>query len=65
MDLATGKVAQKIGTNTADDLRISSSAVGQEGPTYSPDGKSLWLGQATGYTKFTVNADAPWPTRSP
>ncbi|MER5918455.1 phosphoesterase, partial [Streptomyces sp. NPDC001982] len=57
MDLSTGKVAQKIGTNAADNLRISSSAVGQEGPTYSPDGKSLWLGQATGYTKFTVNAD--------
>ncbi|WP_030186050.1 alkaline phosphatase family protein [Streptomyces sp. NRRL S-813] len=57
MDLSTGKVAQKIGTNAVDNLRISSSAVGQEGPTYSPDGKSLWLGQATGYTKFTVNAD--------
>ncbi|MFF3468603.1 alkaline phosphatase family protein [Streptomyces sp. NPDC001984] len=57
MDLSTGKVAQKIGTNAADNLRISSSAVGQEGPTYSPDGTSLWLGQATGYTKFTVNAD--------
>ncbi|WP_373297196.1 YncE family protein, partial [Streptomyces brasiliensis] len=56
-DLSTGKVVQKIGTNAADNLRISSSAVGQEGPTYSPDGTSLWLGQATGYTKFTVNAD--------
>ncbi|MFJ6086177.1 alkaline phosphatase family protein [Streptomyces sp. NPDC092369] len=57
MDLATGQVKQKIGTNAADDLRISSGAVGQEGPTYSPDGKQLWLGQANGYTKFTVNAD--------
>ncbi|MFE1839363.1 bifunctional YncE family protein/alkaline phosphatase family protein [Streptomyces sviceus] len=57
MDLATGRVKQKIGANAADDLRISSSAVGQEGPAYSPDGKYLWLGQATGYTKFTVTAD--------
>ncbi|MFD4504063.1 alkaline phosphatase family protein [Streptomyces sp. NPDC058457] len=57
VDLATGQVKQKIGTNAADDLRISSGAVGQEGPTYSPDGKQLWLGQANGYTKFTVNAD--------
>jgi YVTN family beta-propeller protein len=57
MDLKTGQVAQKIGTNAKDDLRISSSAIGQEGPTYSPDGKQLWLGQANGYTKFTVNAD--------
>jgi YVTN family beta-propeller protein len=57
MDLTTGQVKQKIGTSTADDLRISSGAVGQEGPAYSPDGKQLWLGQANGYTKFTVNAD--------
>ncbi|MEW2401882.1 bifunctional YncE family protein/alkaline phosphatase family protein [Streptomyces sp. NPDC046862] len=57
MDLATGQVKQKVGTNAADDLRISSGSVGQEGPTYSPDGKQLWLGQSDGYTKFTVNAD--------
>ncbi|WOX10276.1 alkaline phosphatase family protein [Streptomyces sp. N50] len=57
MDLATGQVEQKIGTNAADGLRITSAAVGQEGPTYSPDGKQLWLGQANGYTKFTVAAD--------
>jgi YVTN family beta-propeller protein len=31
--------------------------VGQEGPTYSPDGSQLWLGQADGYRKFTVNPD--------
>ncbi|WP_405730600.1 phosphoesterase [Streptomyces sp. NBC_01537] len=57
MDLTTGQVKQKVGTNATDDLRISSGSVGQEGPTYSPDGKQLWLGQADGYTKFTVNAD--------
>ncbi|MEW1774726.1 bifunctional YncE family protein/alkaline phosphatase family protein [Streptomyces sp. NPDC086777] len=57
VDLATGQVTQKIGTNAADDLRIGSGAVGQEGPTYSPDGKQLWLGQANGYTRFTVAAD--------
>ncbi|MGW7253516.1 alkaline phosphatase family protein [Streptomyces sp. NPDC054834] len=57
MDLGTGQVKQKVGTNKADDLRISSGSVGQEGPTYSPDGSQLWLGQSDGYTKFTVNAD--------
>ncbi|MYS88642.1 MULTISPECIES: bifunctional YncE family protein/alkaline phosphatase family protein [Streptomyces] len=57
VDLATGRIKQRVGTNAADDLRISSGSVGQEGPTYSPDGKQLWLGQADGYTKFTVNAD--------
>ncbi|HEX6454040.1 MAG TPA: bifunctional YncE family protein/alkaline phosphatase family protein [Trebonia sp.] len=31
--------------------------VGQEGPTYSPDGTQLWVAQSTGFTKFTVNAD--------
>ncbi|MGX1475335.1 UNVERIFIED_CONTAM: YVTN family beta-propeller protein [Streptomyces canus] len=62
MDLATGQVRQKIGANAADDLRIGSGAVGQEGPTYSPDGKQLWLGQANGYTKFTVNADGTLST---
>ncbi|MEU0424812.1 phosphoesterase [Streptomyces canus] len=62
MDLATGQVKQKIGANAADDLRIGSAAIGQEGPTYSPDGKQLWLGQANGYTKFTVNADGTLST---
>lgn len=57
LDRASGQVKQKVGTNAADDLRIKTGSVGQEGPTYSPDGKQLWLGQADGYTKFTVNAD--------
>jgi len=57
IDLTTGTVKQKIGTNAADTLKIKSASVGQEGPTYSPDGKQLWLGQSDGYTKFDVNAD--------
>ncbi|MFF4759184.1 alkaline phosphatase family protein [Streptomyces sp. NPDC001292] len=57
MDLKTGQVKQRVGTASNDDLRIKSNAVGQEGPTYSPDGSQLWLGQADGYTKFTVNPD--------
>ncbi|MEU6217685.1 bifunctional YncE family protein/alkaline phosphatase family protein [Streptomyces sp. NPDC047022] len=57
MDLGTGQVKQRVGTNSKDDLRIKSGAVGQEGPTYSPDGSQLWLGQSDGYTKFTVNPD--------
>lgn len=57
VDLKTGRIKQRVGTNAADDLRISSNAVGQEGPTYSPDGKQLWLGQLDGYTRFTVTED--------
>ncbi|HEX4258989.1 MAG TPA: phosphoesterase, partial [Streptosporangiaceae bacterium] len=33
------------------------SDVGQANPTYSPDGKQLWVGRNDGYTKFTVNPD--------
>jgi YVTN family beta-propeller protein len=33
------------------------SDVGQESPTYSPDGTQLWVGRNNGYTKFTVAAD--------
>ncbi|MFC1440585.1 bifunctional YncE family protein/alkaline phosphatase family protein [Streptacidiphilus sp. N1-10] len=57
VDLKTGQVKQRIGSAAADDLHISSSSVGQEGPTYSPDGTQLWLGQTDGYTRFTVNPD--------
>jgi len=57
VDLKSWKVQQLIGNNAAADLKIPGNDVGQEGPTYSPDGKSLWLGQSDGYRTFTVNAD--------
>ena len=57
VDLKSWKVQQLVGNNTAADLRISGNDVGQEGPTYSPDGSQLWLGQTDGYRKFTVNPD--------
>ncbi|MFD7897182.1 alkaline phosphatase family protein [Streptomyces sp. NPDC059743] len=57
IDLKNYKLQQVIGSGAGADLKISGSDVGQEGPTYSPDGKQLWLGRADGYTKFTVNPD--------
>jgi hypothetical protein len=57
VNLKTGQVQQRVGTAATDDLRIGSSAVGQEAPTYSPDGSQLWLGQVDGYLRFTVQAD--------
>ncbi|MFE4520093.1 alkaline phosphatase family protein, partial [Kitasatospora sp. NPDC056783] len=57
VDLKTGKVQQRVGSNKADELRIPSGSVGQESPVYSPDGKQLWLGQLDGYTRFTVKPD--------
>jgi YVTN family beta-propeller protein len=57
VDLKNWKVQQLVGSSASADLRISGNDVGQEGPTYSPDGSQLWLGQTDGYTKFTVNSD--------
>src|SRR3954452_8738379 len=57
VDVKSWKVQQLIGNNAAANLRITGNDVGQEGPTYSPDGSQLWLGQADGYRKFTVNPD--------
>ncbi|WP_432862234.1 bifunctional YncE family protein/alkaline phosphatase family protein [Microbispora rosea] len=57
VDLKNWKVQQVVGNNAAANLRITDNLVGQEGPTYSPDGSQLWLGRADGFTKFTVNPD--------
>ncbi|MGW1399242.1 alkaline phosphatase family protein [Streptomyces sp. NPDC002405] len=57
VDLKNWKVQQLVGNNASANPRISGNDVGQEGPTYSPDGSQLWLGQADGYTRFTVNPD--------
>ncbi|MDH6622547.1 YVTN family beta-propeller protein [Streptomyces sp. LBL] len=56
-DLKTWKVQQLVGSSASSSPRISGNSVGQEGPTYSPDGSQLWLGQTDGYTRFTVNPD--------
>ncbi|MGW6281235.1 bifunctional YncE family protein/alkaline phosphatase family protein [Kribbella sp. NPDC055071] len=57
VDLKNWKVQQYVGNNAAADLRIPGNDIGQEGPTYSPDGSQLWLGQTDGYRRFTVNPD--------
>ncbi|MFC9623497.1 alkaline phosphatase family protein [Streptomyces sp. NPDC056930] len=57
VDLKSWKVQQLVSNAASSTPRISSNSVGQEGPTYSPDGSQLWLGQTDGYTRFTVNAD--------
>ncbi|POX52527.1 phosphoesterase [Streptomyces sp. Ru71] len=57
VDLKNYQVQQVVGTAAASTPRLKSNSVGQEGPTYSPDGKQLWLGQTDGYTRFTVNPD--------
>ncbi|MGN6127214.1 MAG: alkaline phosphatase family protein [Humibacter sp.] len=38
-------------------LKISDGTVGQEGPTFSPDGKFVFVGVATGIIRYPFNAD--------
>src|SRR5258708_3799286 len=64
VDVKNWKVQQLVGNNASANLRISGNDVGQEGPTYSPDGSQLWLGQNGGLTP--LNGDPagtlPHPT---
>jgi YVTN family beta-propeller protein len=57
VDLKNWTVQQLVGNSSAANLRISDNSVGQAGPTYSPDGSTLWVPQAGGYARFPVNAD--------
>ncbi len=57
VDLHSYKVIQQAGTATNADLHIDSNNVGQEGPTYSPDGSTLWMPQINGFDRFPVNSD--------
>ncbi|HEX9336832.1 MAG TPA: phosphoesterase, partial [Pseudonocardiaceae bacterium] len=57
VDLKNWKVQQLVGDSASADLKISGNDVGQAGPSYSPDGKTLWMAQTDGYRKFTVNPD--------
>jgi YVTN family beta-propeller protein len=57
VDLKNWQVRQVVGNSASADLKISGNDVGQEGPSYSPDGKTLWMAQTDGYTRFTVHPD--------
>src|SRR5919198_5732803 len=56
-DLSSYKLIWTAGTASGVSQRLSNNTVGQEGPTYSPDGKFLWLPQQDALTRFPVNAD--------
>lgn len=57
VDLKKWTVQQLVGSAASSTPRLGGNEVGQEGPTYSPDGSQLWLGQTDGYTRFTVGPD--------
>jgi hypothetical protein len=57
VNLKNWTVQQLVGNSSTANLRISGNDVGQQGPTYSPDGSALWVPQTNGYARFPVNAD--------
>jgi YVTN family beta-propeller protein len=57
VNLKNWTVQQLVGTSSLANLKISGNDVGQQGPTYSPDGSTLWVPQTNGYSRFPVNAD--------
>ena len=56
-DLQSYRLVYTVGSATFVNQKLADGSVGQGGPTWSPDGKVLWLPQATGLTRFPVNAD--------
>ncbi|WP_426243812.1 alkaline phosphatase family protein [Nocardioides sp. LHG3406-4] len=56
-DLSTYRLIWRVGTAAGVNQRLTDASVGQEGPTYSPDGKFLWLPQKNGLTRFPVSPD--------
>ena len=56
-DLASYQLIWRGGTAAGVNMRLSDNTVGQESPLYSPDGKFLFMPNATGITRFPVNVD--------
>jgi YVTN family beta-propeller protein len=56
-DLSGYKEIWSVGTAAGVNQRFSNGTVGQEGPTYAPDSRSLWVPEQDAVSKFPVNAD--------
>ncbi len=56
-DLSSYKLVWTVGTASSVNQRFTNGTVGQEGPTYSPDGNYLWVPEQTGLARFPVNGD--------
>src|SRR5215467_13221926 len=50
-DLSSYKPIWTVGSAAAVNQKLTDGTVGQEGPTYSPDGKFLWLPEQNGLTR--------------
>src|SRR5215475_3245897 len=67
-DLSSYKLIWTVGSAAGSvNQTLSDGTVGQVGPTYSPDGKFLWLPEQDALTRFPVNPDGTLgtPTRFP
>jgi YVTN family beta-propeller protein len=66
-DLSSYKLIWTVGSASGVNQTLSDGTVGQEGPTYSPDGKFLWLPEKDAVSRFPVNPDGTLgaPTRFP
>jgi YVTN family beta-propeller protein len=56
-DLSSYKLIWTVGTASGVNQKLTDATVGQEGPTYSPDGRFLWLAEQNSLTRFAVNAN--------
>ena len=56
-DLSSYRLIWTVGSASAVNQKLTDGSVGQVGPTYSPDGKFLWLPEQNGLSRFPVNAD--------
>lgn len=56
-DLSSYRLVWRVGTASGVDQRWTDGSVGQEAPTFSPDGRVLWVSQKDAVTRFPVNAD--------
>jgi YVTN family beta-propeller protein len=66
-DLSTYKLIWTVGTASGVNQTLADGTVGQEDPTYSPDGKFLWLPEQDALSRFPVKPDGTLgtPTRFP
>jgi YVTN family beta-propeller protein len=56
-DLSSYKLIWTVATVSGANQQLSDGTVGQEGPTYSPDGSFLWLPEQNALSRFPVKAD--------
>jgi YVTN family beta-propeller protein len=58
MDVSSGEIVQQVGTATStDDPYLGDHKNSPDAPLYSPDGSTLWFGQAGDLVRFHVNDD--------